>query len=247
VLCALLLVAWGAASAGSLIAQIQDWNDIVDAYDSFDALDTQVVVSLWFFILAAASGCWVGMWGLLGLGWRPPLHLGILALVVAVALEITADVVQVDYVGGSWTLGDQLKQYLDRVTFSADGVPADLETRAFFEALPLVTAVGPLLCWVAVLVSGAGKKRPAYSQPYAQPHQQPYYAPPQQPYYAAPPVYQQPPVQQQPRVYQQPPPQPRVAWQDVPPVVPQQRPAAQQPKPPDQRETLPYRDPSGGS
>lgn len=254
VLCGLLLVAWGVASAGSLIAQIQDWNDILDAYDSFDALDTEVVVSLWFFILGATSGCWVAMWGLLGLGWRPPLHLGILALVVAVALEITADVVQVNYVGGSWTLGDQLQQYLDRVTFSADGVPADLEARAFFEALPLVTAAVPFLCWVAVLVTGAGTKRPAYG--YGGPaYPQPYYAPAPQPYYPQPPVYQQPPAQQAwqqpPPVYRQPPPPapppPRVAWQQVPPVVPQQRPAPPPPKPPDQQETMPYRKPSDGS
>ena len=264
VLCALLLVAWGLASAGSLVAQIKDWKDIVDAVDNFDSLDGQYVLSLWLFILGAASGCWVALWGLFGLGWRPPLHLGILALVVAVGLEIAANAVQASYLSdltGSGSFGDQLGSYFDRVTFSADGIPARLEARAFFEALPLVTAVFPFVCWLAVLVTGAGKKRPAYGYgaPYPQPAypQQPVYYPPapqpvyqpapyQQPY---PPQYQQP-VQQ---AWQQPPPapQPRVAWQDVPPVVPRQRPAPAdrppppRPTPPDQPETLPYRKPTG--
>lgn len=273
VLCALLLVAWGAASAGSLVAQVKDWNDILDAVDNFDSLDGQYVLSLWLFILAASSGCWVALWGLFGLGWRPPLHLGILALVVAVGLEIAANVVQANYISdltGSGSFGDQLQSYLDRVTFSADGIPARLEARAFFEALPLVTAVLPLLCWMAVLVTGAGTKRTAYAYgaPYPQaayPQAPVYYAPPPQPVYQPapyPPHYPQPapqPVQQAwpqpPPAYQPPPqpapepppaPQPRVAWQDVPPVVPRQRPAPPQPQAPEQPETLPYRPGSEG-
>ncbi|KAA1418494.1 hypothetical protein F0U44_08250 [Nocardioides humilatus] len=260
VLCALLLVAWGAASAGALIGQVQDWNDLVDALDasgdSLDDLDGQYLTTLWLFTLAAASGCWVTLWGLLGLGWRPPLHLGILALVVAVALEITGNAVQASYIrdfDSSWSFGDQLQAYGDAITFSADGVPADLETRRFFEALPLVTAIFPFVCWMIVLVSGAGTKvrfAPGYGAPapvyyppqpvYQQPP--PAYYPPQQQYYPPqpgqyyPPV-QQPPVQQPPpatpaQAWQQPPPPyvppptrpERVPWQGVPPVVRDRRP-----------------------
>jgi hypothetical protein len=258
VLCALVLVFWGVASAGSLIAQIVELNEYGWPDENADG---EVWAWIWLYLLAASSGCWVGLWGLFGLGWRPPLHLGILALFVAVGLEVGANLVQANYVAQldrSWSFADQLGWYGDRITFQADGLTGDRETTGFFIALPLVTAWLPLAAWFVVVVSGAGRKvQPQYGAPaypqygYQQPaYQQPAYQQPayQQPAYQQP-VYQQPPpVAYQPAPAYQPPPvrQERVPWQQVPPVVPPARPAAPPPKPPDQQDTLPYPNHPGG-
>jgi len=271
VLCALFLVLWGIASAGSLIAQISELND--SGWPDENA-DGEIFAWILLYLSAAASGCWVGVWGLFGLAWRPPLHLGVLALVVAVGLEVAANVVQANYLGEldrTWSFADQLQWYGDRVTFQADALTDDQQTREFFVALPLVTAVVPFLGWLVVLFSGAGRKRrfapqygaPAYppQQQYPQPQpyapQPQYYAPqpqpyvPQQPVYRPPPVQQppvqQPPVQQPPPAYRPPAEPERVAWRDVPPVLPRARPPAPPPDPPDQQETQPYPKPTEGS
>lgn len=250
VLCALVLVLWGIVSAVALVEQIRLYNEF--GWPDEDA-DGEVLAWTWLYLAAAASGCWVAVWGLCGLAWRPPLHLGILALVVAVGLEVAANLVQADYYAQlepSWSFGDQLEGYGDRVTFDTAGLTGEWETASFFIALPLVTAVVPLALWLLVLVTGAGRKRrapygAAYApQPYPQPYQQPAY--PQQ--------YQQPQYQPQPYPPPAPPPpqppyepprQPRVAWQDVPPVVrdapPRARPVPPRPEPPDPQETKPYR------
>lgn len=236
VICALLFVLWGAASAGSLVAQIQELNEYGWPDENSDG---EVVAWTALYLSAAASGCWVAMWGLLGLAWRPPLHFGFLALLVAVALEVAANLVQADYIadlsGPAWGFGDQMRWYGDRVTFQSNDLYLDQETAGFFIALPLVTAALPFLAYLVALLSGAGRKRrfaPAYGRPNPPgPYQQqPYHQPYQQP-------YQQP----------APPPQPRVAWQQVPPVVPPARPAPPPAAPPDQQETLPYQSPSAGS
>ena len=156
--------ALGPASAGSLIAQIVELNEY--GWPDEDA-DGEIWAWTWLYLLAASSGCWVGLWGLFGLAWRPPLHLGILALVVALGFEIGANLVQADYVAQldrSWSFADQLGWYGDRITFQADGLAGDGETTGFLIALPLVTAWLPIAAWFAVLVSGAGRKvRPAPS------------------------------------------------------------------------------------
>ncbi len=259
VLCALVLVLWGLASAGSLVAQIVELNEY--GWPDEDA-DGEIWAWTWLYLLAASSGCWVGLWGLFGLAWRPPLHLGILALVVALGFEIGANLVQADYIAQldrSWSFADQLSWYGDRITFQADGLAGDGETTGFFIALPLVTAWLPIAAWFAVVVSGAGRKirpapqfgGPAYPQPgYRQPgYQQPGYPQPQAYYPPAPPPYHPPqPAQQPPPVYQPPPVRPeRVPWKDVPPVLPAARPAGPLPKPPDQQETQPYRKPTEGA
>ena len=261
VVCALLLVLWGLASAGSLIAQIMDLNDTGWPDENADG---EIFGWIILYLSAAASGCWVAVWGLFGLAFRPPLHFAVLSLVVAVALEIVANVVQAGYIGEidpRWSFGDQLGWYGDRVTFQADGVTGEAETRQFFIALPLVTASVPLAAWLIVIFSGAGRKRrpapyaAAYPQQYAQPYPpqqyqqrypQPQYPAQYQPQYP-PQQYQQPAYQPPPQPTPQPPPQPRVPWQGVPPVVPPARPAPPPAKPPDQQETLPYRSPSADS
>ncbi len=229
VICALLMVAWGAASIACLVVQFMN-------YDDFGWPDENADGEVWTYVVlylaAAASGAWVAVWGLFGLAWRPPLHLGGLTLLVAVGLEVAANVVQVNYfsdLGLPVDLGDQADSYVDRITFDSRGPN---EGRAFLTALPLTTAVLPLLAWLVVLFSGAGRKRKPtpYNTAYGQPqqYQQPQPYQPQQP--------QQPP-QQQPTPAPfvppaQPPPQPRVAWQQAPPVVPRQRPAPPSPPAP---------------
>ena len=255
VLCALVLVLWGILSAVALVEQLR----VLDEFGWPDEnADGEVWAWTWLYLAAAASGCWVAVWGLFGLGWRPPLHLGILALVVAVGLEVAANAVQASYfekIDSSWSFADQLEGYGDRVTFDTVGLAGEWETASFFIALPLVTAALPFALWLVVLFSGAGRKRRApygagypqqYPQPYQQqpyqqqPYQQPYRQQAQQPYQQP---HQHQPVQPpppQPPV-EQPPRQPRVAWQNVPPVVRTPRPAPPRPKPPDQQETQPYR------
>ncbi|WP_245993695.1 hypothetical protein [Nocardioides immobilis] len=262
VVCALLMVAWGAASIASLVVQIMN-------YDEFGWPDENADGEIWAYVVlylaAAASGAWVAVWGLFGLAWRPPLHLGAVALLVAIGVEVTANVVQVSYfsdLGAPVNLGDQAEGYVDRITFDT-GVAVS-EGRAFLTALPLMTAFLPLLAWLVVLVSGAGRKRrfaPQYGQPqYGQPqYGQPQYGHPQygQPQYAAPygqvyphqPAYQpqhahpppqhyppQPPAYRLPQepAYQAPPDPPRHKWGAVPPVLPE-RPAAVRPTPPPQQ------------
>lgn len=263
VLCALLLVLWGLASAGALVAQIMENNEFGWPGENADG-----AVFGWTFLYlsAASSGIFVALWGLFGLAFRPPLHLGVLALLVAVGLEIAANAVQAGYIADnidpSWSFGDQLGWYGDRITFDTPGLTGDSETRGFFIALPLVTASVPLAAWLVVLFSGAGRKRrlvqyaaAPYPQQYAQPYPQQYAQPyPPQPY-AQPYPPQQYAQPYQPAAYQQPPaapePEPpRVPWQQVPPVVPKARPArpAHPPaQPPPEQETLPYQNPSGGS
>lgn len=177
--CALLMVAWGAASIASLVVQIMNYNDF--GWPSEDA-DREVWTYIVLFLAAAASGAWVAVWGLFGLAWRPPLHVGALALLVAVAVEVAANLVQTSYfsdLGVPVSFGDRVDWYLDRLTF--DTGAGSGEVRAFLTALPLVTAVLPLLAWLGVLFTGAGRKRrtgPAYPQQ-AAPVLQP--APPQAP------------------------------------------------------------------
>ena len=250
VVCALLMIAWGAASIASLVVQIMSYNEFGWPDENSDGEVWGYVI---LYLAAAASGAWVAVWGLFGLAWRPPLHLGGLALLVAIGVEVTANVVQVSYfsdLGVPVDLGDQVESYVERVTFDTGAV--DGEGRAFFTALPLTTAVLPLLTWLVVLFSGAGRKRkptpfhPAYAQP--QQYQQPQQAYQQQPYQPAQP-YQQPYQPPTPPPYvppPPPPPQPRVAWQQVPPVVPPARPAPPQATPPDE-ETRPYQNPPPGS
>lgn len=230
VICALLMVAWGAASIACLVVQLMN-------YDDFGWPDENADGEVWtyvaLYLAAAASGAWVAVWGLFGLAWRPPLHLGGLTLLVAVGLEVAANVVQVSYfsdLGLPVDLGDQADSYVDRITFESRGLN---EGRAFLTALPLTTAVLPLLAWLVVLFTGAGRKRKPtpYNTAYGQPQQ--YQQQPYQP--------QQPPQQPQPPA--QPPPQPRVAWQQAPPVVPRQRPARTSPPspaPPPDQQTRPY-------
>ena len=76
VVCALLLVLWGLASAGSLIAQIMDLND--NGWPDENA-DGEIFGWIILYLSAAASGCWVAVWGLFGLAFRPPLHFAVLA------------------------------------------------------------------------------------------------------------------------------------------------------------------------
>ncbi len=265
VFCALLMVAWGAASIASLVVQIMN-------YDEFGWPDENADGEIWAYVVlylaAAASGAWVAVWGLFGLAWRPPLHLGAVALLVAIGVEVTANVVQVSYfsdLGAPVDLGDQAEGYVDRITFDT-GVAVS-EGRAFLTALPLMTAFLPLLAWLVVLFSGAGRKRrlaPQYGQPqYAAPHGQAYpHQPAYQPQHAypqpqhypqQPPAYpQQPPAYPQPQrqpAYQPPPDPPRHKWGAVPPVLPE-RPAVARPTPPPQQppdqETLPYQKPTQG-
>jgi hypothetical protein len=253
VLCAVLLVLWGLASAVSLVEQIRVYNEFGWPDENADG---EVFAWTWLYLCAAASGCWVTVWGLFGLAWRPPLHLGVLAVVVAVGLEVGANLVQAGYyaeLDRTWSFGDQLEGYGDRITFDAAGLTGEWETAEFFIALPLVTAVVPFVAWLVVLFSGAGRKRrfapgyPAAPYGYGQPQ-------PAAPYAQAQPVYQPPVYQPQPPPAYPPPPQPvhpppppRVPWQQVPPVVPPARPAAARPAPPDQQDTLPYRSPAGDS
>ncbi len=249
-ICALLFVLWGAASAGSLVVQIQELNEYGWPDENSDG---EVVAWTTLYLSAAASGCWVAIWGLFGLAWRPPLHFGFLALLVAVALEVAGNLVQADYIadlsGRAWGFGDQMQWYGDRVTFQSNDLYLDQETAGFFIALPLVTAVLPVVAYLVALLSGAGRKRriaPAYSQqaypPQAYPQQQQAYQPPpqQQAYQPPPPAYQ-PPPQPPPQ-----PPQPRVPWQQVPPVVPPARPAPPPRADPPDQETLPYQKPPPG-
>ncbi|WP_183093463.1 hypothetical protein [Nocardioides stalactiti] len=244
--CALLFVLWGAASAGSLVAQLQ-------LLDEFGWPDENADGEIWawtiLYLSAAASGCWVALWGLFGLAWRPPLHFGVLALLVAFGTEVSANLVQASYLGEaipSWDFSDQLQWYGDRVTFESNLLGTGDETQAFFIALPFVTAILPLLCYLVVLFSGAGRKRkgvhvqyvqapqqyaaPAYQQPYPpQPYQQPYAPQPYAPQPYAPQPYQpypQAPVQPT----HQPPPQP--AYQPPPAQPPPQQPQQPQPRVP---------------
>jgi hypothetical protein len=221
VVCALLMVAWGAASIACLVVQLMNYDDFGWPDENADGEVWTYVV---LYLVAAASGAWVAVWGLFGLAWRPPLHLGGLALLVAVGFEVAANVVQVNYfsdLGLPVDLGDQVDSYVDRITFESGGPN---EGRAFLTALPLMTAVLPLLAWLVVLFSGAGRKRKPtpYNTAYAPPQQ---YQPPT-------PAPFVPPAQ--------PPPQPRVAWQQAPPVVTRQRPAPPSPPPPPDQQTRPF-------
>jgi|GEM_PF-6630837 len=238
VVCALLMIAWGAASIASLVAQIMNFNE-------FGWPDENTEGEVWTYVVlylaAAASGAWVAVWGLFGLAWRPPLHLGAVAVLVAIGVEVAANVVQVSYfsdLGASVDLGDQAEGYVERVTF--DTGFAVNEGRAFLTALPLTTAVLPLLAWLVVLFSGAGRKRsfapqqaapgyphqqPQHPQPQHQQHQQPQYQQPPQPVYPPPP----------PPAYERPTPPP-------PPPKPPQPPQPPQPSP--GQDTLPYSRPT---
>ena len=155
-------------------------------YDDFGWPDENADGEIWTYVVlylaAAASGAWVAVWGLFGLAWRPPLHLGGLALLVAVGLEVAANVVQVNYfsdLGLPVDLGDQADSYVDRITFESRGPN---EGRAYPHRAAADTAVLPLLAWLVVLFSGAGRKRKPtpYNTAYAQPQQ---YQQPQQPYH----------------------------------------------------------------
>lgn len=211
IVCALLMVLWGLASAASLVMQILNHNEF--GWPDEDA-PGEVIAYTWLFLAAAASGCWVGIWGLFGLAWRPPLHFGAISLVVAVALEIAANLVLTSYLtdlGTGRSFGDQMEFYLDRATFQVEGLEGEYETRGFFIALPLVTAVFPLIAYLVTLFTGAGRKRrsPSYGATAQQPQHHPQHQPQHQP--------QHPPQHPQPS-YQPPAPQPG-----------QQRPAPQQP------------------
>ncbi len=240
VVCALLMVVWGLVSAGSLVAQIMELNDTGWPDENADG---EIFGWIFLYLSAASSGCWVAMWGLFGLAFRPPLHLGALALVVAIALEMVANVVQANYIGDKidtgWSFSDQLGWYGDRVTFQSDGLVGDGETRGFFVALPLVTAFVPLVAWLVVLFSGAGRKQRfvhhaapyplQYPQPYppAYPHQYPQQPYPQQPYPQQPyaqPQYPQQPYQQQPYAQPQYPPQQYQQPAHQPPPEPRPQP-----------------------
>ncbi len=246
--CALLMVAWGAASIASLVVQFTNYNDF--GWPDQDA-DGQVWAYVVLYLAAAGAGAWVAVWGLFGLAWRPPLHLGVLSLLVAVAVEVTANIVQVNYfsdLGASVSLSDQAEWYVDRVTFDTGGTVGS-EGRAFATALPLMTAVLPLLTWLVVLFSGAGRKgrpAPAYGrpvhpqqqyaqpqQPHQQPHQQPQQQPQQQPPPPTPPPYVLPP---EPYVAPPAPDPPTLRY----PTVPPERPVRADPPPPPDRPTTPY-------
>lgn len=226
-LCGLLMVLWGIASAASLVVQVQDLNDLGWPDESSDG---EVVAWTFLYLGAATCGCWVAMWGLFGLGWRPPLHLGTVALLLAVGLEVGGNLVQAGYIhqlDASWSFADQLRAYLDGVTGQTDPPPGISEGRLFLRSVAFVTWPVVLLWWMLVLVTGAGRKvrgvaygRPPYGYPAQPPYTPPY--PPQaypQPY---PPqaAYPQPAYPQsaypQPQ-HVQPPAQPTLRYPVVPP------------------------------
>lgn len=230
VLCGLLMVLWGLGSIASLVIQLQDL-DRIGWFDT-DSPDEFVTWSV-LFLAAAAGGAWVTMWGLFGLGWRPPLHFGAIALLVALGGEVAGMLVESGYIHDlrpRWGFGDELRAYLDGFT----GQGSDLggsDLRAFLRAAPLVTGPFVLLWWMAVLVTGAGRRTPypQYAQPY--PPQQ-YYAQPQ-PYYAQPQQYYGQPYPQPTPYPQQPYPQPY-----APPAPP--RPTQVYPVSPDDQPTLEF-------
>lgn len=202
--CALLMVLWGLASAVALVMQIMNLNDF--GWPDEDA-PGEVIAYTWLFLTAAAVGCSVAIWGLFGLAWRPPLHFAALALVVAVGLEMTANLVLTSYAndfGASRSFGDQMEFYWDRVTFQAVAFEDKYETRGFFIALPLLTALIPLIVYLVTLFTGAGRKgsSPAYQPP------SPLSSPP------APSIGQQRPAPQQPAY---PPPPPNQPTRRLPP------------------------------
>ncbi len=243
VLLAVVLLCWGAASG------ISFWEQ-VSATD-YDLYEGTALTVLLLHQIAAFCGAWAVLWALFGLGWRPPLHLGSLLVLLAVVVDVAALVVVDRELGLS--VGDQLEVYLDAAL-------GEYDAQAFWTAVPLVSAPFVLVLWLVVLGTGAGQKfivpAPApyggYPQPgyhpqaypqagYPQQVQQPGY---QQQAFQQPacpqPAYQQPaqsPVAQQP-AYQQPAYQPPAYQPPVPPQpVPQQlvyppRPAAVVPPPP---------------
>jgi hypothetical protein len=168
ILCALLFVLWGIASAVSLVVQIMNLNE-------FGWPDEDAPGEVWAFTLlflgAAAVGFFAAVWGVFGLRWRPPLHLAAVPLVLSVLLELAANLVLVRYfddLGARIGLGDQLEQYVDRITFDTVGVVD--ETKAFLTAVPLMSAALVLLVYLLALFTGAGRRKraepPAYAAPY---------------------------------------------------------------------------------
>ncbi|WP_322938307.1 hypothetical protein [Nocardioides bizhenqiangii] len=220
IVCALLMILWGLASAVALVMHVLNLNDF--GWPDEDS-PGEVLAYTWLFLVANVIGLFVGVWGLLALKWRPPLHLAALALVVAVAMELVANLVLVNYFKDfdpASSFGNQMEFYLDRVTFDVEAAEAKYETRAFFLALPLVTALLPLVVYLVALFTGAGRKvkQPAYgAAPSAPQHPQSPQAPqhPQSPQApltvhrppppSTPPAGQRPPAPQQP-TYPPPPP-----------------------------------------
>ena len=154
---------------------------------------------------------------------------GSLALLVAVGLEVAANLVQAGYIA-------QLERRRLGVRRPARVVrrPGDVPSRTTSTWIRRRRASSSRCrssrrrcrSWrtSSMLFSGAGRKRrpaPAYAQPYGAPA------------YAQP-VHQQPPAYQQPQAYHPPPPQPYYPPQQYPSqqYPPQQYPPQQQPQPP---------------
>ncbi len=225
VLLAVVLLAWGVACGISLWVQVSETD-----YELYEGTALTVLV---LHNVAAFAGAWAVLWGLFGLGWRPPLHLGAVVVMVAMATDVVALVIVDSELGLS--VGDQLEAYLDAALGEYGAQP-------FWTAAPLVFGPLVLLLWLVVLVAGAGRKvavgypeqgypqqgYPQQGYPQAAYQQQGYYPqpayqqpPPQQGYHQQQPAYQQPAYQQP--AYQEPAPQ-QPAYQQPAPQQPVQQP-----------------------
>lgn len=153
IICGLVLLAWGICSAVALVARLLDLHD-----SGWQPLSTWEGKTQFLVVAASIMGCFAILWGALGLVWRRPLHAGALTVLISVGLEVAAMVV--NHVNAHISYGHILQAYWDSGLgrIYRPGVP---DWQMIAPPWPLLTAVLPLLCWLVVLGTGAGRPRPA--------------------------------------------------------------------------------------
>lgn len=150
VICAIVMLAWGILAAVALVARLTAINSV-----GWASLSTRQGAYDFLIVAAAALGCFAILWGLLGLFRRPPLHLGALTVLVVVALELAAIVV---YHGLSHAGGRMSYHQILNFLYWKMGTGQVIHDWHF--VVPpwmLPTAIVPILLWLVVVLTGAGR------------------------------------------------------------------------------------------
>jgi hypothetical protein len=160
-LCALALIVWGGIAVASVVAQVQihqhtPWPTV--HLDRFGTPADRAAWTTYVALAASAVGSLAVLAGLVGLVRRAGLHLG--AVVALLSLALTAVDLTVIHndtpVSWSWIA----TSYRDRILWRPLDVTGAERWWFFVTDLMLPLAALPLVLWLLVLLTGAGKRRP---------------------------------------------------------------------------------------